>query len=208
MVVDFLFSSTGLAFLAIFAMVAVVIGAVFFLISRAEKNRDRALKEFAEKHGLVFKPGSHLSPAKVLGELNGRSVTCNFITKGRGRVHGVYFYFLMKAKGKKGSFSLVVSRESILDGALKSSGAVKDIEVGRPGFDKKYFVRSNNEIKAKDFLSVDVQNRIAEELADPTNRLVIERGVAVVEMEVAYFNDERLEKTAGLLSFVCEKMEG
>ncbi|MFZ4401225.1 MAG: hypothetical protein ACOYO1_14400 [Bacteroidales bacterium] len=58
-------------------------------------------------------------------------------------------------------YELVLGIEDFLDKMLKKLG-LKEIEIGREMFDKKYLIQTNNLLLTKELLAIDIQNKILE----------------------------------------------
>lgn len=131
---------------------------------------------------------SHFDPIKSLLEepITGSTISNHFI-KGKYKSENVkielrfqsghrqtnYFLYVTVIASMKCSFAIF--RQGYLYRLGKAMGLIRNIKIGLPEFEKKYLIKSNNEIMMREFLCLEKNRILIEEiLASKYNSLIVE----------------------------------
>lgn len=124
------------------------------------------------------------------------------------RSRTTYFRFQLKPNRPLDGFYFELSTEDLGSALSKKIGIVNEIEVGRPEFDSRYLIRTNDSLKAKTLLGYDAQREIDAGMRSMSLKFIkFSDGILYTSRKISTITQPELQKYADFFTRICERLE-
>jgi hypothetical protein len=178
---------------------------VWIVISQMRRRQQNdAWGQFASEIGAEFIEGGLFRSSKVQAHVKEWTVTLDTYSVSSGDSSEIYTRMKAAVQDKDG-FWFTLSRTGLVAKLDKALGA-QDIEIGDPGFDQAFTIRSNNESKVRSlFLNLKIRQMIQ---AERSITLGIRKNALSLETRGVIRDVERLKSLFELFKETLNQLEG
>lgn len=160
-------SSSPSDFLWVLIVLAAIIGVVALFVTITKKQARKIQDNYqmlADKLGLSVITTSAVwykaNVPKLSGNYKGRQIDVETELKGSGEDQDHHTEIVLQTKNK--SYSLQLTKEYWISNVGKALFKSQDIQINDPFFDKKYIIKSDNEMFAKRFFNQEMKRLLTD----------------------------------------------
>jgi len=175
-------------------------------------DKNMELQEFASRLGLKL-DSPLVGSSKATGLYDGRRVSCEYVLVQANRSYKRSERFSFHVSVKLNNpvdrgFYFSITPENIFSSAFKFTGLMREVTLGNPAFDDKFFVKTNDEARAKRMLGPSVQEELLRGYdAFSLTFFLFHDGTFSLQRSDGVVPSLEMEKILSFACSVCGKME-